>query len=299
MTIAIILNGISRKKKLFYQSILPALASKHAVEVFETKYAGHARELAAQVAQRKDEVILAAGGDGTLHQVLNGLFDAGKNESVTLGVIPLGSGNDFAGTIGATANEKDILDLIMRGGKPTDVGLIVCKDLTGQDTARFFINVCSLGMGPATVRQMEKAPAWLGANGRYLTSILKTFFTHKPQLVELKTASWNWSGTMRVLAVANGKSFGNKIYLAPDAKQDDGLFNLFVAADLPLLKFLLYLQTLKQPRKVTDAGIYYAETNQIEISAPERVAIEAEGEAVGFLPAMISIKPLAVSFLRP
>ena len=58
------------------------------------------------------------------------------------------------------------------------------------------------------------------------------------------------------------------------------------------------MQTIKKSRKVTDAGIYYAETNQIEISAPERVAIEAEGEAVGFLPATISIKPLAVSFLR-
>jgi len=298
LTIAIILNGISRKKKFFYQTILPVLASKHAVEVRETKYAGHARELAAQAAQNKTEVILSAGGDGTLHQVLNGVFDAGTETQTTLGVIPLGSGNDFAGAVGATTNGKDILEIIARGGKPTDVGLILCKDFAAQDMTRYFINVCSMGMGPATIKQMEKAPLWVGVNGRYLTSILKTFFTHKPEQLELKTSTWNWQGKARVLAIANGKSFGNKIYLAPDAKQDDGLFNLFVAADLPLLKFLRYLQTIKKSRKVTDAGIYYAETNQIEISAPERVAIEAEGEAVGFLPATISIKPLAVSFLR-
>lgn len=298
MNIAIILNGISKKKNHFYKDILPVLATKHGVEVHETKYAGHARELATQVAQRKFEVILSAGGDGTLHQVLNGILDTNISPLPALGVIPLGSANDFAGTAGATTSGKNLLELLEQGGKPTDVGRITCKDLAGQDRTRFFINACSMGMGPATILQMEKAPAWLGANGRYMTSILKTFFVHKPELVELKTACWNWRGVVRVLAIANGKSFGNKIYLAPDAKQEDGLLNLFVAQDLPLLKFLMHLQTIKQSRKVTDAGIHYAEADQIEISAPERVAIEAEGELVGFLPAAVRIVPSAISFLR-
>jgi len=298
MNIVIILNGISRKKKFFYKSILPALASKHQVEVLETKYAGHARALATQAAQNKFEVILSAGGDGTLHQVLNGLFDSGINPLPALGVIPLGSGNDFAGAINVTAKAQVLLDLLDQGGKPTDVGLVSCKDVNGQSTNRYFINVCSVGMGPATVRQMEKAPAWLGANGRYLISILKTFFTHKPEPVELKTANWNWRGAVRVLAIANGKSFGNRIYLAPEAKQDDGLFNLFMAADVPLFKFLMYLQTLKQRRKITDARIHYAMADRVEVFSTEKVALEAEGEHVGYLPALIEMKSKVISFLR-
>jgi diacylglycerol kinase (ATP) len=298
MNIAIILNGISRKKNYFYRAILPILAIKHTIEIHETKYAGHARELAAQAAQDKFEVILSAGGDGTLHQVLNGLMDSSVSPLPTLGVIPLGSGNDFAGAVGVTTSAQQLLSLLEIGGKPTDIGLISCKDLTGRNTNRYFINECSVGMGPATVRQMEKAPAWLGANGKYLVSILKTFFTHQPERVELKTASWNWNGAVRVLAIANGKSFGNRIYIAPEAKQDDGLFNLFMAADVPLLKFLMYLQTLKRSHRITDLRIQYALADYVEIISAEKVALEAEGEHVGFLPAIVNVKSKAISFLR-
>lgn len=298
MNITVILNGISRKKKFFYQSILPALVSKHTVEIFETKFAGQAYELAKVAAQNKADVVFSAGGDGTLHQVLNGLMESLVNPLPTLGVIPLGSGNDFAGAIGVTANTQLLLQLLEQGGKPTDIGFISCRDLNGQNLNRYFINECSIGMGPATIKQMEKAPAWLGANGRYLVSILKTFFSHKPQSVELKTSTWNWIGAVRVLAIANGKSFGNRIYIAPDAKQDDGLFNLFVAADVPALKFLLYLQTLKRGSKINDPLIHYELSNKIEITSEQPVAIEAEGELVGFLPATISIKPGLVSVLR-
>lgn len=298
MNITVILNGISRKKKFFYQSILPALVSKHTVEIFETKFAGHAYELAKIAAQNKPEVVFSAGGDGTLHQVLNGLMESMINPLPTLGVIPLGSGNDFAGAVEVTPDANLLLNLLEQGGKPTDVGLITCKDSAGENINRYFINECSVGMGPATIKQMEKAPAWLGANGRYLVSILKTFFSHKPQSVELKTSTWNWSGAVRVLAISNGKSFGNRIYIAPDAMQDDGLFNLFVAADVPLIKFLLYLQKLKRGNKLKDTRIYYSNTDYVEINAVDRVAIEAEGEHVGFLPASIKILPLAISFLR-
>lgn len=298
MKITVILNGISRKKKFFYQSILPALVSKHTVEIFETKFAGHAYELAKVAAQNKAEVVFSAGGDGTLHQVLNGLMESLVNPLPTLGVIPLGSGNDFAGAIGVTANTQLLLQLLEQGGKPTDIGFISCRDLNGQNLNRYFINECSIGMGPATIKQMEKVPAWLGANGRYLVSILKTFFSHKPQSVELKISTWNWIGAVRVLAIANGKSFGNRIYIAPDARQDDGLFNLFVAADVPLIKFLLYLQKLKRGNKLDDSRIYYAKANYVDIKAAERVAIEAEGEPVGYLPAKVKIMPMAISFLR-
>jgi len=297
LSIAIILNGISRKKKFFYKTILPALQKEHSINVFETQYAGHATGLA-KAAANKFEVIISAGGDGTLNQVLNGVLSIEQNLPV-LGLIPLGSGNDFAGAVGLTPRPEQMLLLLKQyKPQPTDVGFIKCHDSANKEKQHYFINVCSMGMGPATVMQMEKAPSWMGTNLRYLTSIIKTFFQHKPELVELKTQTWNWRGTVRVLAVANGKSFGNKIYLAPEAKQDDGLFDLFVAANVPLFRFLWFLQTLKRARKINDARIYYNTTDKIEITSEQPVAIEAEGELVGFLPATIRMKPGAVAFLR-
>ncbi|MCW5910515.1 MAG: diacylglycerol kinase family lipid kinase [Cyclobacteriaceae bacterium] len=298
MNIAIILNGISRKKKLFYKDIFPALQKEFTVTVFETQYAGHATELAGEAVQNKFETIIAAGGDGTLNQVLNGLLTAGTEKLPVLGLIPLGSGNDFAGAVGLT-NRADHLIGLLKQNKPhpTDVGIVSCRDFDGKEKQHYFINVCSLGMGPATVRQMEKAPAWMGAHLRYLTSIIKTFFTHKPEQVELKTQNWNWRGAIRVLAVANGKSFGNRIYLAPDARQDDGMFNLFVAPDVPLFRFLLFLQTLKRSKKIADPQIHYHVADKIEVYTSERVTIEAEGELIGYLPAEIKMLKHRVHFL--
>lgn len=297
MKIAIVLNGISKKKQFFYQSILPALSSTHDVGVYETKHAGHARELAASAVRDKVDLILSAGGDGTLHQVLNGMFDA-ADVFPTLGVIPLGSGNDFAGAIGATVNAKAILDLLKQDGKPTDVGVVSCWDSQGNETKRYFINVCSLGMGPATVMQMERMPAWLGADLKYYFSIVKTFFAFKPQSIELNTTDFQWQGGALLLAIANGKSFGNRIYVAPDSRPDDGVFNLLLATSMPLLRFLPYLQTLKAKQKVNDYRVIYLERKKIELKSKQQVALEAEGELIGHLPATIEVATTKVRFLR-
>lgn len=301
MKIAIILNGISRKKKHFYQLILPVLQEKHSVSIFETLHAGHARELAQQAGQEKFEVIFSAGGDGTLNQVVNGIADAGwTNSPPTLGLIPLGSGNDFAGAIGVTADVTQIIQLLESNRpKLTDIGKISCRNHQGQRITRYFLNACSLGMGPATVRQMEKMPLWLNAELRYLYSIVKTFFTYKPKHVEFKADSWKWEGKARVMAIANGKSFGNRIYIAPYSKPDDGILDIFLASDVPLLKFLLYLQQIKSARQITDSRIQYAHTTRIEITSPESVPLEAEGELVGFLPATVEVVPRGIPMLRP
>lgn len=298
MNITIILNGISKKKRLFYQTILPALSTSYDVNVQETKYAGHARELSAEATKSETDVILSAGGDGTLHQVLNGMLDARRETYPILGVIPLGSGNDFAGAVGASTNTGTILDLLKHEPKATDVGQVVCRDKQGHETTRYFINVCSLGMGPATVMQMEKMPKWLGTDLKYFASIIKTFFTFKPPQVEINSSCWQWSGRALLLAIANGKSFGNRIYVAPGAKPDDGVFNILLAANMPLLRFLPYLQKLKAKQKLSDARVKYYEESRLELTSTQRVALEAEGELVGFLPAIVETQAVKIRFLR-
>lgn len=300
MKIAIILNGISRKKRFFYDRILPALQKEHSLSVFETRFAGHAIELTREAALMSFDLMLAAGGDGTLNQVLNGLLTAEAAKIPTLGLIPLGSGNDFAGAVGIQADARQMLDLLQKNQpRYTDVGQIQCRAQNQEPTQKYFLNVCSLGMGPTAVQTMQQLPAWLGADLRYLISILKTFFSGRPEPLEIKTNEWSWSGKARVLAVANGKSFGNRIYIAPKAKPDDGLFNVFLASDLPLIKFLLSLLQLKVGKELSDKRIYYTTTSEIQITSAARLALEAEGELVGYLPAQIKNLTKRILFLRP
>jgi diacylglycerol kinase (ATP) len=296
----IILNGISPKKNKFYSEILPLLQKKFEITVTETSYAGHASQLASEAVGKNFDCILAAGGDGTLHQVINGILkEKITNPLPSTGLIPLGSGNDFATTCGLSF-DANAIEKLLRANKPqpTDVGKISCSDFDGNKIEKYFINACSVGMGPATVQRMEKSSAWLNADLRYLTSILHTFFTHRPQALTIKTASWEWSGKARVFAAANGKSFGNKIFIAPDAKQDDGFFNTFLAGEVPLLKFLLFFQSLKQKKKIIDDKSSYSLAKEIELSSSEKILLEAEGELVGYLPAKIEIMPSRISFFR-
>ena len=101
-----------------------------------------------------------------------------------------------------------------------------------------------------------------------------------------------------MIAIANGKTFGNAIYIAPDANAGDGVFNSFIAGDVPLWKFLMFLQTLKKKRKINDPHIHYNTLARVELSSTEECGLEAEGEFVGLLPATITVLMGKISFLR-
>jgi diacylglycerol kinase family enzyme len=179
-----------------------------------------------------------------------------------------------------------------------DIGKITCQDKQGGKVIRHFINACSLGMGPDVVRRLAKSNRSLGPALTYWKAITATFFSHRPQEIHCRTAAWEWRGKIRVLAIANGQSFGNSIYIAPDALPDDGLLNTFIAGDLPLWKFLFYQQTLKRRNKISDPSITYNQATQIELTSAYPCGIEAEGEFVGHLPASVEIMPSAIGFLR-
>lgn len=299
MRIAIIINGISRKKKRFYKRVLPALQQKFSVEVFETQFPDHAIQLSGEAVIKGFDIILSAGGDGTLNQVVNGILKSSAvNNIPILGIIPLGSGNDFAGMMGVSGHPSQLIKLLEEfNPKPVDVGKISCLDQEGASVEKYFINVCSLGMGPATVHRLERLPRWMGTSFRYYVSVLNTFFTHPPEKFEVRTPGWTWKGSARVVAIANGKSFGNKIYIAPDAKPDDGIFSTFIATDMPLLKFLFVLMTVKMKKIVRDHHVIYSTSNELEITSPDPAWIEAEGELAGLLPARVEVQKGGMRFL--
>jgi diacylglycerol kinase (ATP) len=301
LKISIILNGISRKKKFFYTSIYPSLQQNFKAEVFETQHAQHAIELASTAVKEKFDYILAAGGDGTLNQVLNGvmLHHQGENILPTIGIIPLGTGNDFAKMCSLKPDATHISSLLTQNNpQPTDIGKLNCRNENGETITKYFINVCSIGMGPEVVRRLVKSDRSLGPTITYLKAITETFFTHKPQKIHVNASNWEWQGKMRVLAIANGKSFGNSMFIAPEALPDDGLFSTFLATDMALLKFLFFLQLVKAKKKINSNAIMYYTSTTIEMSAPEPCPIEAEGEWMGWLPAKIEMLPKHINFLR-
>jgi YegS/Rv2252/BmrU family lipid kinase len=269
LKILVILNGISRKRNYFLKKIYPFLNAELAI----TEYAGHAEE----IAENSDhDIILSAGGDGTMSQVLNGVMK--KEKQPTLGLIPLGSGNDLARTLKV---RSDQIVSLLKANKPREVDI---GSVTLNHNTRYFINECSIGMGPEVVKRIEGSKKG-NASVKYLAAIISTFFTHRPQPVEIRSPNYHWQGYARVLAIANGKAFGHSIYIAPDAEMADGRLNLFICKAIPLMKFLLYLQAIKLPKKINDSRwLDYRTVDHFEITSPLPLPVEADGELIGFTP---------------
>ena len=294
MKITILLNGISPAKKKFYRTVLPPLRQVFEVHVRETQYAGHARQLALEA---DSDIVLAAGGDGTLHEVINGVME--RPQQPVVGILPLGSGNDFARTCGLRADPQQLIDLVQaRSFQPTDVGQVELYDRNGQPVTRYFINACSVGMGPQVLEILQQRSRRWGAGFNYFTAIVQTFFTYRYKQIDVKTNHHDWSGPVRVLAFANGKSFGNRLTIAPTASVQDGLLNVFTAARVSLFDFLRLQGKLKGGKTIVHPQVHYQTCAQAWLTAHEPAAMEADGEWAGMLPAKVDILKNHLKFLR-
>lgn len=299
VTVAIILNGISFKKKFFYSKILPPLEKVFQVRVFETRSKTEAIFLASDAVDKQFNVILAAGGDGTINQMLNGVLHGReeKNDLPILGVIPLGTGNDFARALKLTTNVQQLIAMLTRMTyKTMDVGKIVCQQ-DGESSLSYFINVADAGMGPEVVSRLMESSRPFGSAVAYYASIINTFFSYKPMRVKIKTEEWTWENQLRTLAIGNGNFYGHGLCIAPDAKPDDGVFSTFVCGDVSVLEFIRYSGTLKNSKKIVHPKVSYSSATQLELTSAEPCRIEADGELLGFLPATINILPSRIRFL--
>jgi diacylglycerol kinase (ATP) len=298
LKVLVVLNGISRKKNLFYSRVHNTLREKFDLEIRETQFAGHAEELALQGAQEGFDVIFSAGGDGTMHQVVNGLMSYKGPRRPAIGLVPLGSGNDLARSMGTTLDANRLLTSLTRF-QPVhiDIGLVQAHDAAGQPMIRYFINECSLGMGPEVVRRVNNGGRGLASGLMYTKAIVGTFFTLKPEEISVKADSLLWSGRSRVMAIANGKSFGHGIFIAPKASMRDGLLDLFIAGNPHWARFLLLLQKLKHPQQSNDKCLTYHKSAQVTVTSSKPLAVEADGEPVGFSPITCEIAKVSLPFL--
>lgn len=298
--IVIILNGISLKKKILYKKFLPVLSEVANVEVRETLSKNDAVSLASKAADQFADLVLAAGGDGTLHQIVNGVFSGRETYSKlpVIGLIPMGSGNDFARTAGIRSDVDQLKNLITSfKPKKIDVGQIDFTDDERQIQSRYFVNVADMGMGPVVVDKVLKSGRPFGHAVAYYKSILSTFMTYKPMAVKAVSKHWSWEGKMRTLAVGNGKCYGSGLHIAPDAVLDDRLFNVFICGNVSVFDFIRFTGHLKKGRHIRIPEIHYKETTEISFTSDKTCLIEGDGEILGKLPATVRLHARQLGFL--
>lgn len=307
MRIAVIIKGKSPRKDDFYRDL-----SENAnftriqdLQILETEYAGHAVKLAASCCAGVDYLI-AGGGDGTLNEVVNGCMQALDNAPglslPAVGVLALGTANDFLKTTNADGSVAQLLELI-REGKRTriDVGRIHYRQQDGKNGQRYFVNVADIGIGASVVQRMGGSRPWLGANGHYLLAIVTGFLTYRKQLLKLSSSSgFSWQGKCLAALVGNGKCFGSGLYALPAARLDSGELELTVVGDVALLDFIQKLPLLRKGSSINHPQVFYSRASEFQaqhVSTP--IGVEVDGEYLGTTPVKIGILPAALEILLP
>lgn len=195
--------------------------------IHHTEAQGHATDLARNLAQEGADAVIAAGGDGTIHEVANGLLTSGT--ATALGVIPSGTGNDFAKLVPGAESLGGACAVIARGNLSRfDVGHAAWD---GGD--EFFVNAMGIGIDVEVVRQIHKLPHLPGPL-KYLLGLFRALAVYDPISLTAQLGGERLDRTVMMMAVGNGVCQGGGFYLTPDASPQDERLDLCVVDSIPL-----------------------------------------------------------------
>jgi diacylglycerol kinase (ATP) len=308
MKVVFIIKATIRNKRRFYEDLTHVENTNlfEEVEILESEFAGHSVELAEASAKKEYDYIIAVGGDGTLHEVLNGYMNA-SNENPDLkapafGSLPYGTANDFSRGAKLNGGVTQLLELMeMEQIRKIDIGKIDYTDADGGTKSRYFLNIADVGIGAYVVQKVNKAKKRWGANWTFLKAITETFLTYEQSVINVKTdQGLDWQGKTLTLVAANGKYLGSGLCIAPEAKLDNGRFSVVLMGDVSIKNYVFNLRRIKKGKKLDHPAISYHSASTIEIT-PEMYscACEADGEFLGYAPLKIEAIYHRINFLLP
>ena len=222
------------------------------------------------------DAVIAAGGDGTVHEVVNGLIaDAGDAPTKPLGVMPVGTGNDFNDMAGLP---RDLLSAarIIAGGRTrqVDAGCV-----TADGVVRYFDNNCALAMEPVVTIENVRMTK-LSGNVRYVAAVLKSLAKLSAWHMRITWDDGQYEGPILLLSICNSPRTGGLFRMAPEAKMDDGLFDFVFAPDLSLPRIIALLPRLLQGTHVQDEQVTYGRTSQLTVESEPGSPVHADGEVL-------------------
>jgi YegS/Rv2252/BmrU family lipid kinase len=214
-------------------------------------------------------VVVACGGDGTVHEVVNGLMRGGAKAQ--FGVIPVGSGDDFAKMLGP----GDAIEKILRGRlKTLDIGRI-----TADGAIRYFANGMDIGFGAQGARNVASVPGFLTGFGAYLAALVLTLVRYPLLKVRMQIDDAPAFELATVMAaVMNGHTFGGSFRVCPEARADDGELDLLLVDGLGRLEILGLVPKIMRGAHGGDPRLRLLRARRVRIESAEPLLVEADGE---------------------
>lgn len=260
--------------------------------IVRTTGPGHATEAARQALAAGERFLVAAGGDGTVHEVVNGMMADGRPlaPDAVLGVVAAGSGCDLVRSFGLPGDAvRAAAHLAGDRLQAIDVGTVTCA---GDRTARYFANVAEVGLGGAVVARAARLSASLGP-ARYGAAFWLALPGFRPATVRLDAGGRQYRWRAYNVVVANCRFYGGGMHISPKSLPDDEMLDVLVMAG-PKSDAFTTLPRVYRGTHLPHRNIAELQAGQLRVDADPPFPVEADGELVGVTPASFGIIPAAL-----
>jgi len=219
---------------------------------------------------------------------------------VALALLPLGTGMDFGRTYGIPTRFEDAVRVATGGNTRTiDAARVAYRTWGGEDASRWFANIGSVGMSAAVAQRANSMSKALGGRATFFYALARVFLEWENTEITVTLDDGERRGRMHDVILANGQWHGGGMRLAPDARPDDGLFDVVVIGDVNKRDFITTAPKLYKGKHVGHPKVEVLRSAAVTVDAPEHLPIEVEGEQIGTTPARFEIVPGALRVRVP
>ena len=265
-----------------------------------TERRGHAINITSESIKEGYRNITAVGGDGTLNEVVNGIFSNGicSPSDITLASIPVGTGNDWGKMFGISPDYEKAVEIIVSGKTMKhDIGRMHYYEGTEKKT-RYFINIAGLGFESVVVNKTNYQKEH-GRGGKliYLYNLLTSLLAYKNTVAEITIDDETIKTEIFSVNIGNGKYCGGGMRQTPRALPDDGLLDVTIIKDIGKLEIIRKLKILYDGTILTHPRIDGYKCRTVKVTSASTLFTEADGESLGHTPADFDLIPDAINIV--
>lgn len=239
-----------------------------------TVYPTHAMELARQAAEEGFDLVISVGGDGTTHEVINGLMHVPADRRPRLGIVPVGTGNDFASNVGMKTTPPEAMRQVFTG-KPKKIDIAVIRSGSREE---YWDNTLGIGFDAKATIHSRNVPMLSGFPVYLWAAIRTIMLNHDPALITFESDQEEWQDENLLIVLCNGPREGGGFHVAPEAKVDDGWLDY---AAITNVSRPMMFRLIPEVMKGTHGRFSQVRVNkfkQLKITADRPLVIHTDGE---------------------